>query len=156
MSVTITIKGTPIDFPSSGESPNWAPAVIEFAQATEEAIASAVGPYDIPNRTFTLSSNGYTNEPITGLSFPNNLVRAANIKYSVTRAATGPSVTKVETGNMLVVYDGSAWVLARDYVGDALCTFDITSSGQVIISTVTLGGTYTTGKVSFSAQALIQ
>lgn len=154
MSVTITIKGTPIEFPSSGESPNWAPAVLDFAQAVEEAIASSIGPYDIPNRTFTLTNNSYTNEPITDLSFPTSSVRAASIKYSVTRITS--TVTKVESGNIIVVYDGTDWELARDYVGDANCIFDITSSGQIRITTTALTGTYTTGKVSFSAQALIQ
>lgn len=154
MSVTINIKGTQIDFPSSGESPNWAPAVIEFAQTVEDAIASAVGQYDIPNKTFTLANATDTDLPITDLSFPTSAVRAAFVKYSVIRITS--SVTKTETGNIMVVYDGSIWTLGRDYVGDAECAFDITPAGQIRITTTALTGTYSTGKVSFSAQALVQ
>lgn len=163
MSVTINIKGTQIDFPSSGESPNWAPAVIEFAQTVEDAIASAVGQYDIPNKTFTLVNPVDTTPlAITDLSFPTSAVRAAFVKYSVIRITTNTGfppaggVTKTETGNIMVVYDGSNWTLGRDYVGDANCAFDITSSGQIRITTTALTGTYTSGKVSFSAQALVQ
>lgn len=153
MSVTITIKGTPIEFPSTGESPNWAPAVIEFAQATEQAFLSVVGPYDIPQTVFSLASSVNTDTEVQGLSFPTAAVRAAFIKYAVVRVGT---TTVSEVGNMMVVYDNSTWsVLSRDYVGDADCTFDITSVGQVRISTNALSG-YSSGTMSFSAQTLPQ
>ena len=152
MSVTINIKGTPIEFPSTGESPNWAPAVIEFAQAVENAILSAVGPYDIPPQVFNLTSDTNTNLDVTDLNFPTSAVRSAYIKYSVIRIG---SSTVTEAGNIMTVYDGSSWTLTRDYVGDANCEFNITTTGQVQITTSTLSG-YTSGKVSFSAQALEQ
>jgi hypothetical protein len=157
MSVTITIQGTPIEFPSSGESPNWAPAVIEFAQATEQALLSAVGPYDIAPQVFNLISDVNTNLDITDLNFPTSVVRAGYINYSVVRVGTVGLITTTlsEAGNITVVYDGSAWTLTRDYVGDADCTFNITSAGQVRITTPTLAG-YSSGKVSFSAQTLQQ
>ena len=143
------------NIPSSGESPNWAPAVIEFAQTVEDAIASAVGQYDIPNKTFTLVNPVDTTPlAISDLSFPTSAVRAAFVKYSVIRITS--SETKTETGNIMVVYDGSSWTLGRDYVGDANCAFDITSTGQIRITTTALTGTYTSGKISFSAQALVQ
>ena len=157
MSVTITIQGTPIEFPSSGESPNWAPAVIEFAQATEQALLSAVGPYDIAPQVFNLISDVNTNLDITDLNFPTSAVRAGYINYSVVRIGVVGLVTTTvsEAGQIVVVYDGSAWTLARDYVGDADCTFNITFAGQVQITTPTLAG-YSSGKVSFSAQTLQQ
>ena len=152
MSVIITIQGTPIEFPSSGESPNWAPAVIEFAQAVENAILSAVGPYDIAPQVFNLVSDVNTNTDITDLNFPTSAVRAGYINYSVIRIG---SSTVSEAGQITVVYDGSDWTLTRDYVGDADCTFNITTTGQVQITTPTLAG-YSSGKVSFSAQTLQQ
>ena len=142
MSVTINIKGTPIEFPSTGESPNWAPAVIEFAQAVENAILSAVGPYDIPAQVFNLTSDTNTNLDVTDLNFPTSAVRSAYIKYSVIRIG---SSTVTEAGNIMTVYNGSSWLLTRDYVGDAGCEFNITSSGQVQITTSTLSG-YVSGK----------
>lgn len=152
MSVVITIKGTPIEFPTTGESPNWAPAVIEFARAVEDAIATAVGPYDIPPQVFNLTINANTDLVIDNLAFPTSVVRAAFIKYAVLRVG---SSTISESGNLFAVYDGSAWTLTRDYVGDAGCSFSIDSTGQVKITTSSLAG-YTSGSVSFSAQALSQ
>ncbi len=153
MSVTINIKGTPIEFPSTGESPNWAPAVIEFAQAVEEALVTAVGPYDIGQQVFSLVTDG-TTDTITDLNFPVTAVRAAFIKYSVFRLTTLETV--YEAGNIMAVFNGSSWVVTRDYVGDAKCTFNIDASGQVSITTTALTGINYSGKVSFSAQALEQ
>jgi hypothetical protein len=153
MSIQIIIQGTPIEFPSSGESPNWAPAVIEFAQATQQALLSAVGPYDIAPQVYNLLSNENTDLDITGLSFPTAVVRAGYINYSVIR--TGTTEILDEAGTIVVVYDGSAWTLTRDYVGDADCTFEITNTGQVQLTTPSLTG-YTSGSISFSAKTLLQ
>lgn len=152
MSVTITIKGTPIDFPSTGESPNWAPAVIEFAQAVEDAISSAVGPYDIPPQVFPLANNTNTGLDITNLSFPTSVVRAAFINYSIIRS--GSSI-KSEVGTIFAVYNGSVWTLTREYTGDADCSFDCSPAGQFNITTGSLTG-YSSGSISFSAKALTQ
>lgn len=152
MSVTITIKGTPIDFPSSGESPNWSPAVIEFAQAVEEVLLSAVGPYDVSPQVFNLVSGGPP-QPITNLSFSTVTVRAAYIKYSI--MLIGSSTTS-EAGNIVALYNGSNWnITTRDYVGEANCFFNITTAGQVQITVPTIPG-FVSGKLSFSAQALQQ
>lgn len=152
MSVTITIKGTPIDFPSSGESPNWSPAVIQFAQAVEEALLSAVGPNDVPPQVFNILAPNQTGVPVTNLSFSTSTVRAAYIKYSIILVG---SSTTTEAGNIIVVYDGTDWELTRDYVGDADCNFDITPIGQVEIDIPNVPG-FVSGKLSFSAQALQQ
>lgn len=151
MSVTITIKGTPIDFPSSGESPNWSPAVIEFAQAVEQALNAVVGPYDVPSQVFTIVSDNSTIS-INGLAFPTSVVRAAYIKYAV--ILNGTSTTS-EVGNMMAVYDGAAWTLSRDYVGDSGCVFSISSGGQVDVAVPTVPG-FVSGRISFSGQALQQ
>lgn len=157
MSVVVTIQGTPIEFPTTGESPNWAPAVVEFAQATAEALLVAAGPFDLAQRIFDLTSDVNTNTDVTDLNFPTSAVRAGFIKYSVIRSGVNGLITTtlIESGNIVVVYDGASWTLSRDYVGDANCVFNITPTGQVQISTTTLTG-YNFGRVSFSAQTLQQ
>lgn len=154
MSVTINIKGTPIEFPSTGESPNWAPALIEFAQAVEEAFNSAIGPYDVPAQVFTITSEiNPTPLNITGLAFPTTVVRAAFINYSIVREGT---TTLKEVGKIFALYDGSDWTLTREYTGDlAVSDFDCDSAGQFFITTTALSG-YTSGSISFSAKALSQ
>ena len=152
MSVTITIKGTPIDFPSSGESPNWSPAVIEFAQAVEEALLSVVGPNDIPSQVFTILNDNVTVD-VTNLSFSTADVRSVYIKYAI--ILSGSSVI-TEAGNIILVYNGSSWELTRDFVGDTTgCNFQISGIGQVSITIPVISG-FTSGKLSFSAQALQQ
>jgi len=158
MSVIITIQGTPIEFPTTGESPNWAPAVIEFAQATGEALNAAVGPSDIAPKIFTLLNDiNASFLTIDGLEFSSSIVRAGYITYAVIR--TSDTTTLTEAGNIVVVYDGSNWTLTRDYIGDADCIFGITLDGKVQIKTPnSIGGTYDSAasNVSFSARAVLQ
>ena len=87
MSVTITINGTPIEFPSTGESPNWAPALIEFSQAVEGAFERVGNDTDIAATVIDIPLTLATGTPtiIEGLSFPTTKVRAAAITYSVIR-----------------------------------------------------------------------
>jgi len=159
MSVVINIQGTPIEFPSSGESPNWAPAVIEFARAVEDAIASAVGPFDIAPQVISLPASVNTDLDITNLSFSILAVRAAFISYSL-YLVHPTNGTVSEAGSIIASYDSNLpldgkWVLSRDYVGsDTGAVFSMTDEGQMQI-TLNLTG-YTSGRLSFSAKALEQ
>lgn len=155
ISVTITIAGTIIDFPESGTSPDWAPAVVEFAQAVESALSSLVGTYDVTQQTFALDSyNPGTSIDIPNLSFPTSTVRAAQIKYAVYRATT--TANGAESGNILVVYNTAlgTWEIERDYVGNASITFAISTTGQMSFSTTTLAGSSHTGTLTYEARAL--
>ena len=42
MSIPINVRGTIIDFPSSGQNPNYAPAIIQFAEAVSNAFESTL------------------------------------------------------------------------------------------------------------------
>lgn len=158
---TITIQGTIIDFPNSGASPNWAPAVIEFAQAVEEAIASAIGEFDVPPQVLTIdSSNPASNVDITALNFPTSDVRGVDIFYSVFRETD--STSAVESGTMTIVYNsdgsiGNKWELTREYTGPgAEIEFNITDTGQVQYTTTALSGINHIGRISFYARSLPQ
>jgi hypothetical protein len=153
MSVIITIQGTPIEFPSSGESPNWAPAVIEFAEATGQALLSAVGPYDISPQIFNLNSDVNTNLDITNLNFLTAAVRAGYINYSVIRS-TSSSFTVSESGSIIVLYDGTAWALTRDYLSDARCSFNITPTGQLQISTNKISSNFNSTNVNTTTDTI--
>jgi hypothetical protein len=94
MSIQITIQGTVIDFPSSGQSPNWAPAIIEFAQAVEQALSGVVGPYDVSPQVIDIQ-NGIPGN-ILALSFASSVVRSVQIMYSVYRVHDN-AVTNITT-----------------------------------------------------------
>ena len=165
MSTTITIQGTPIAFPSANDSPNWATAVIQFAESVATALTTTSGTYDIPPQNFDMSAyNAVSNQSITTLQFPTSQVRAAFIRYAVYR--TTSLNTAYEAGIMFVVYNsaGASWEINREYVGDGKIAFNITSAGQVQFSTNATDGTTAgslsgsghAGKIIFAAQSLLQ
>jgi len=166
MSVQITIKNTPIDFPSSAQSPNWAPAIIEFAQVAADAINEAVGQANISPQVIDIINDNTTHDITTpsgvSLSFSNSLVRTANVQYSIYRN-NSLNQLHVESGSITVVYNGTSWILQRDYTGTIFqegINITIDSSGQMQY-TIPSGSQYTVttgyvGKFSFAAQALSQ
>ena len=82
----ITIKGTTIDLPTSGSSPNWAPAIIESIEALADAVNSVAATYDVPPQAQNIdANNSATNVDLNNLSFPSSDVRAATVYYTVYR-----------------------------------------------------------------------
>jgi hypothetical protein len=156
----ITIQNTVIDFPDSGNSPNWAPAVIAFAVATQNALSGIVGPADVPPQTFALDTfNPGTSVNIPNLTFSTAIVRSAFIRYSVFR--TTSTTTLSEAGTLTITYNpsnptGSLWETSRVAVGNAQITFYVTDAGQVQFTTAMLGGLNHTGSLEYSASAALQ
>lgn len=159
---TLTINGQVIEFPESAESPNWAPAIIQFAQAVEGGLAIAIGTFDIAPQAFTIDAyNSATNVDITNLSFPIANVRAVFIRYSVYR--TTDAATAYEAGDMIAMYNPNnpptqKWALSRGNRtgGDGQITFNVTDNGQFRFSTTPLAGNDHEGKIVFDARSLEQ
>ena len=161
MSVTITIQGTPLEFPTSGTSPDWAPAMVQFAQLVEAALSGVAGSFDVAPQALTIDAyNPGTNIDISSLTFPTSDVRAASIPYAVYRATDSTAVT--EGGEIFIVYNAAnpvsnKWSIAqRVSGGDASISFSITDIGQVQFSTTTLSGSNHVGTISFSARSVLQ
>lgn len=161
MSKTITVGSTVIDFPTSGESPNWAPAIVQFAEAVAGSINQFAGPFDVPPQVLNIdtSNPGVPNTNIDPLNFPITSVRSAFIRYSIYRNTT--TTTLSEAGNIVIVYNptnpvGNKWEIIQSAVGDAQFLFNVTDSGQFQYTASTLSGTGYTARLSISAQALLQ
>jgi hypothetical protein len=155
MSIPITIGSTIIDFPSSAESPNWAPALIAFAQAVSEALQSFVGPFDVAPQTFVIDAyNPGSNIDIPGLTFPPSNVRAAFIRFTVHRETSTNEAN--EAGDILAVYNNTNgnWDFSVVSGAEASIVFNITNIGQVQFTTSTIAGTSHEGFITFAAQAL--
>lgn len=156
----VTIGSTVIDFPDSAQDPNWAPPVIEFAQATADALSSVVTPGDVVQDTFNIDSINPGTLSVTGLSLNTAIVRGSLIKYAVIRTRDG--VSQAEYGHIYAVYNatlspGSLWTLSRDYTGEAGVSFTIADTGQVSITTTTIAGAGAhTGTLTYVAQSLLQ
>lgn len=155
MAVDITISGNVIPFPTSGQDPNWAPAVTEFAQAVEEALSSVTGQFDVSPQVYTMIANVNTNVDLPNLSFSTTNVRGAFIEYTVYRTTAAPALA-YEAGNIMVIYNGSSWEISQDYVGDGDISFNITNTGQVQFSSTALTGSGHSGKIGYKATALLQ
>jgi hypothetical protein len=173
MSVQINISGTIIDFPSSAQSPNWAPALIEFAQTVAASLGGIVGPYDIAPQVVDILNDNAEHPvatPGVSLGFPTSIVRAANIRYSVYRNNTA-NENHAETGILTAVYNSSAltWELQREFVGNVTpqgtsgsglttsgINFRIDNNGQVFYTAHAINSVGYNGKLSFAAQALLQ
>lgn len=154
MAINITINNTPIEFPESGTSPNWAPAVIQFAQAVEAALNLATGPYDVSPQVLAINNSGIATD-VASLLFQNSLVRGAVVTYSIFRK-TDSSGPFVETGSMLLSFDGSTWASNVDRIGDSKTSLTITSGGQVQYTVEAISGTNYLGYFTFSAKAQAQ
>lgn len=160
MAITLTISGTTIEFPSSGASADWSPAVIQFAQAVEGALASVVGAFDVPPQIQIIDSyNPGVSVDMPSFSFPTSDVRAAQLIYSVYRTTT--TETAYETGTLEIVYSPNnpstqQWETSRSYTGDGKISFYVTDAGQVQFTTETMGGSNHSGTISYTAKALLQ
>jgi len=164
MSVKITIKGRTVDFPVSGDSPDWGPAVTEFAQSVEEAINSVAGTFDVaPQIQIIDASNPGTNVIIDNLLFPPTDVQGATIYYAVyrktdeTTLGSADNVSVSEAGQLVISYNEGSGVfeMSRQGSGDASIEFDITNTGQIRFTTSTLTGINHTGYISYRALSVL-
>lgn len=156
----INVAGTIIDFPDSGESPNWAQAMIDFAQAVSQNINGLSGAGDILPNFFTLDSlNPDASVNIPGFSFDTSIVRSTEISYSLIR--NRDSTTLTEQGTIHAVYNpdaspGLKWEISRDYTGEGQISFAIDDTGQVNISTTAISGVGVhTGTLGYSAKSIL-
>jgi hypothetical protein len=159
----ITIGGSVIQFPNSGGSPNWAPAVVEFAEAVETALQSATGTYDVAPQVLPIDDYNGSGADITALSFSTAVVRSFEVHYSVYRKTSTDSAS--ESGVLYGVYnsDTAAWSMSRDAQGklvdasaDEYITFALSSGGQISFDTSTMAGTGYTASISFYAKTNTQ
>lgn len=161
----ILIKGTEIDFPSSGASPNWAPAVIEAVEALADAVNSVTATYDVSPQVQNIDANNSSNNvDVNNLNFPATDVRAATVYYSVYRKTedSGPPDAQevTESGLLEINYNssrsiGQKWEIVRTGQSDALIDFNITDLGQIQFSTQPLTGISHTGIISYRALAIL-
>ncbi len=158
---TITIKGTIINLPASGASPNWAPAIIEAFEALADAVNAVSATFDVAPQAQNIdANNSSTNVDLNNLNFPSSEVRAATIYYTVYRKTDNsgpPDGQEVsEAGTLEINYNNAypitqKWEIANVYEGEAFISFSITDLGQISFSTTALSGINHTGIVSYRA-----
>jgi hypothetical protein len=163
----IVIKGTTIDLPSSGSSPNWAPAIIEAFQNLTDAVNIFTGTFDVAPQTKNIDSyNASSNIDLDNLIFPPSDVRAMTVFYTVYRKTTesslgaGDNQEQAESGTLECVYNnsrpsGQKFEFSRTGEGDANVDFNITDLGQIQFSTTSITGTNHTGIIAYRALSIL-
>ena len=155
----LIIGGQIINMPSTGQSPVWSDAIIQFAEAVEQVLSGVSGAFDISPQNYNMVADINTDVDIPGLQFPPANVRGANIRYSIYRT-TDSGTDYTESGNILINYNSDAtsthkWEISREFIGDGRITFSITDTGQVQFSTTTISGSNHIGQIMFAAQSLL-
>lgn len=165
MAIKLIIKGTPVEIPESGASPNWGPGIIEAIEALTEAINSVSGTYDVAPQvqTITLESENVKHD-INNLIFPAEDVRAATIFYSVYRKSEDVGIILgeelTEAGTLQIVYNeanpvGNKWQIQREFVGDAKMEFSVSDDGQLEFKKLTISGSVLEEKLSYRAISIL-
>lgn len=157
MATKITIQNRVINFPTSAESPNWAPALVEFAQAVEAALGTITGQFDVAPQIFNIDLYNGIGTTVPALDFPPSNVSKVNIMYSVVRTTLTSAV--VEGGHIELLYDqtktvGNKWDMEIARQGDALIEFSINNAGLMSFTTDVLTGGDHSGFISFRASAI--
>lgn len=162
MSVTLTVNGSPFEYPSPGDSPGWGEDATAWAEEVTDVLTSLLGGDDILETTFNIANNVSSPTNITGLNFNTGTVRAAIVEYSVYRVSdTNPS-GKAESGIMNMVFDNSAsstnkWLLAvGNIAGNSGVIFSLPDSGQMQYISTDIGASNYSGVMKFVARSLAQ
>lgn len=161
---TITIQGTPIDFPDVADSPDWGEAVKEFAEAVEDALAGVAGAHDIAPQVMNIDAynTASAGANITNLTFSTSSVRAAVINIATYRNTDTTTVSEISV--LHIVYNasnsvGQKWEITRERTGDGKITFAVSDTGQISFviraSDGALTGSSYNGLLSYSAKALL-
>lgn len=159
MPVTLTVNGTPYNYPVPGENPEWGADATDWAKAITDAISTLLGPGDILSSTFSIDNNIMSATNVNGLLFDPGTVRSANISYAIYRISTSNTQGYAENGTIYIVYDdnasvGSKWQLSQRSGGNSGVAFSIDDNGQLQYTSTDIGSLGYSGSIRFSAKAL--
>lgn len=163
--VPIVINGVTVNFPLSGDAPNWSTAIIQAIQLIAEALTLSNGPFDIPPQNYVMTSNVNTNVPIPNLSFPVSAVSGAIVFYGVNRSSTGIGAQQLSQSGLLILnYDptqspGNLWQVNDEFAASspsgAQISFSMSDTGQLQFSTTAITGVSPSGNINFRALAVL-
>lgn len=162
MSFKVTIGSQVINFPSSGQDPNWSPGVIAFALAVQQQLAGITTPFDIAPSVQILTNDTNTNLNVIGAVFPSDVVRSFTFTYAIYRTNTVIALDEAGTVNCVFNTLTSTWDLqqefqgARQTSGAPYTTFNM-SGDQLQISTAPIGGAYdgVNSKLSYAGKSIL-
>jgi hypothetical protein len=156
MSVKITIGSEVINFPTSGTDANWAEAVSDFAVAVEGQLQTVSTQGDVAPQVKDIGEI----DTVELFTVSTAQIRSFVCQYSTYR--TSDTESKTTVGTVYGVYNETdqSWILEHEFSGDKqtpsgapYITFAM-NQNALEASSVTIGGVYDDGKISFSAKVL--
>ena len=161
MAISVTINNKTFNIPVAGQDPGWGEDTTSWILEINSLVSSLFGAGDIVESSSNIANNQTTSQNVIALLFDPSIIRAAVVEYSVYRVSDETPSGTVETGTLELVYDnnasgGSKWQLAREFVGDANISIDITDAGQLTYQSGNIGSTNYSGVIKFKARALSQ
>lgn len=153
-----------IKFPNSGADANWAPAIVQFAEAVGTQLLLVGNPGDKTSRVDPLPSNGFPSWNVPNATFAGASVRKFIFSYAIMRKnqVTPTPFSIAEEGVVEGIYNSatSTWEITQNFTGSrqspsgsAYHTFTMSGS-QLVMAAVAIaeptGGDY--GTISWSAK----
>lgn len=110
-----------IKFPNSGADANWAPAIVQFAEAVGSQLLILGNPGDKSSRVEQLTANGLTNWNIPNATFIGSETRKFTFSYAIMRRnyVTPTPLSIAEQGVVEGVYNTylNSWELTHNFTG---------------------------------------
>ena len=161
MSKKVSIGNSTYTLTQQGDPAGWGEDQQELVEALIDTVNNFFGPGDIVQTTVLIGNNVSTPTNINNFQFDVNVVRFAEVNYTVIRVATD---TVFEVGKLFILNDptiiGNPWSLNQQNMSEnqAGITFSINSSGQIQYTTDEMLGTYLSSesKIVFSAKAIVK
>lgn len=149
MTKKLQIGSTIFEYPVQGDG-NWGEEATAWAEAVTEALTSVQGPNDILITSATILNDQSTPVDVSGLQFDTSDVLSVEVDYLIQRQGTS---TDTENGKIFANYNGTAWKIQQDGVGDVGVIFSITAAGQVQYTSTDFAG-HTASSVRFRARTI--
>jgi hypothetical protein len=126
------------EYPVQGDG-NWGEEATAWAEAVTEALETVQGHNDILITSANLNNNQIAPANIPGLILNTADVLGVEIDYFIKREYNVTDIL-VENGKILANFDGSAWQVSPESVGDAGVYITINNSGQAQYTSTNLTG----------------
>lgn len=168
MSKDVSIGGEPFTLSQQGDPGGWGEDQQDLIQALVDSVNAFFGEGDILPTTSLIGNNQPADTLISFFQFNSNVVRFAEVEYTVIRSTDAANSVVYEVGKIFCLNDptasGNPWSINVQKMSDseAGIDFGINSTGQMTYSSTDLeaekGGNYkaSESKISFKAKAIIK
>ena len=119
------------NIPVEGENPPYGEDLTAFFEAIATALSTVQGPNDIPTTTAILANNTTSATNVPGLIFAASSTLGISVEYLITRIYDSGATTVAEYGVIQGHYDGTDFLITREFDNDSGLKFSITSVGQI-------------------------